>query len=299
MFESYTEDAKLTILIAKSEAAKLGSLEIEPEHILLALLTDEDVKGRLMGGLSVTEIREDILAHALRREPLSTPVDLPLSAQSQEMLAFAKDEANGLADRYVSNSHMMHGLLRDRDSRIAQLLGVRGLLADKVRSQIGHQEDSRSAGLDESIGTSSLATEPPVPPALRSLMLATIPQVKELTRRGEQRRALRLLDDLMAESVPEKNLRIRHLAPLATATARSIGDLHLAKHYCEMRLANDSEDAMALYGMADCLVQEGNSNQAKAYVTKCYELSATRKDNVGQGIIELLQKRFPGIKLGS
>jgi hypothetical protein len=56
-------------------------------------------------------------------------------------------------------------------------------------------------------------------------MLATIPQFEEL------------LDDLMAESVPERSLRIRHLAPLATATARSIGDLHLVKHYCELGLA--------------------------------------------------------------
>jgi tetratricopeptide (TPR) repeat protein len=103
----------------------------------------------------------------------------------------------------------------------------------------------------------------------------------------------------MAESVSEKSLRIRHLAPLATATARSIGDFDLAKHYCELRLASDPDDVIALYGMADCLVQQGNIDEAKPYVAKCYELGSARGDAVGQGVIELLQKRFPQLRLGS
>src|SRR5258708_6551950 len=148
MFERYTENAKQTIFSAKNEAAQLGSPEIGTEHILLALLRDEDVTGRLMGGLSVSQIRQDILAHALRREELPAPVDLPLSAQSHEVLALAKEAAEGLAHRHVSNSHILLGLLGARDSYVAQLLGSRGLLADKIRSQIaanpGH-EDGRMA----------------------------------------------------------------------------------------------------------------------------------------------------------
>jgi hypothetical protein len=127
----------------------------------------------------------------------------------------------------------------------------------------------------------------------------TIPQVKELSSRGEQRSALKLLDDLMAESVPERSLRIRHLAPLATATARSIGDLLLVKHYCELRLANDPDDVVALYGMADCLVQQGNPDEARPYIAKCYELTAAIGSGVSQDLIELLQRRFPEGKVGS
>lgn len=299
MFEGYSEEAKRTIVIAKGEAAKLGDVEIEPEHILLALLTDNDLMGGLLQGVSVSEIRKDILAHIVRREKLSVPVDLPLAAQSQEVLEFAKDEAENLAYRDVSNSHILLGLLRVRDSRVAQLLEARGLSANKVRSHIADHEDSRATGFEESLGLSSPTTEPPAHPALRSLMLATIPQIKEFTRRGEQRRALKLLDDLMAESVPDKSLRIRQLAPLATATARSIGDLQLAKHYCELRLADDPDDLMALYGMADCLVQHGEIEEARPYVTKCYQLGLVRGDAVGQGVIELLQQRFPEFKPGS
>ena len=42
MFEHYTENAKRTIFFAKCEAGQWGSREIDPEHILLALLRDED-----------------------------------------------------------------------------------------------------------------------------------------------------------------------------------------------------------------------------------------------------------------
>jgi hypothetical protein len=40
MFIRYIEEAKQTIVLAKHEADRFGSLEIGPEHILLALLND-------------------------------------------------------------------------------------------------------------------------------------------------------------------------------------------------------------------------------------------------------------------
>jgi hypothetical protein len=302
MLKNFTEIAKQTIFFAKSEAAQLGSPEIGTEHILLALLRDEDLTSRLMEGLHISEIREDILAHALRRQELLPPVDLPLSTQSRELLATAEKEAEKLAHRQVSNSHILLGLLRVGESYAAQLLGSRGLSPDRVRSLIAvpaRLENVRTANLGESLGSSAVATELAAHPDLRRLLQTIIPQVKELESRGEQRSAMKLLDDLMAEEVPERSLRIRYLAPLATTTALAIGDLLLVKHYCELRLANDPDDVQALYGMADCLVKQRNPDEARPYIAKCYELVAARGSGVRQEFIELLQRRFPEGKLGS
>src|SRR5262249_53380044 len=156
MFERYTEIAKQTIVFAKGEAAQLGSPEIGTEHILLALLRDEDVTSRLMEGLSVSQIRQDILAHASHRQELPPPVDLPLSTQSRKLLSLAEKEAEGLADRYVSNSHILLGLLRLGDSH-AQLLKSSGLSPDRVRTLIASapkHEDARTVDLGESLGLS-------------------------------------------------------------------------------------------------------------------------------------------------
>src|SRR5260370_25813455 len=252
MFENYTEIAKQTIFFAKGEAAELGSPEIGAEHILLGLLRDEAVTGRLMEGLSASQIRQDILARAPRRQKPPGPVDLPLSTQSRELLALAEEEAQGSPRGNVSNVHILLWLLRARDSQASQLLQSKGLSADRGRSLMTatpSHKDATAARRAESSRLSNVAANLPAEGDLRRLMLETIPQVNELSSRGEQRNALKLLDNIMAESVPDRSLRIRHLAPLATATARSLGDFQLVKHYCELRLANDPNDAMALYGL--------------------------------------------------
>jgi|SRR5580700_2033155 hypothetical protein len=300
MFELYDEDAKRTIGIAKADAAQLGSPCIGPEHILLALLRDEYVTGLIMGILSVSQIRESILARIEHREELPTPVDLPLSSQSREVLAFAADEARDLGHRYVSNSHILLGLLQ-ADTYVAQLLATMGLSQDKLLSQMAASASHEQGHAAKLTRTGSEATAPTGPGEtdLGHLILSAIRQVKEFSMRGEQRSALNLLDNLMAEPVPERSFRIRHLGALGTVIARSIGDVHLAIRYCELRLNNDPDDTMALYAMADCLVQGGDSEKAKPYIARCYKLSAARKDGLGNGIIELLQKRFPEASLGS
>jgi hypothetical protein len=68
MFARYVEEAKGTVVRAKHQADRFGSLEIDPEHILLALLDDPVLIGRTMRGISEQEIIETINAHLPRRE---------------------------------------------------------------------------------------------------------------------------------------------------------------------------------------------------------------------------------------
>jgi hypothetical protein len=50
MFIRYIEEARQTIFHAKHQADRFGALEIEPEHILLALLKDQVLISRTMEG---------------------------------------------------------------------------------------------------------------------------------------------------------------------------------------------------------------------------------------------------------
>ena len=299
MFNRYTEIAKQTIFFAKNEAAQLGSREICPEHILLALLRDQDVTSQLMKGVAVLQVREDILAHVMRQPELHAPVDLPLNRQSEELLTLAEQEADGLSHRQVWNWHILLGLLRVKESYAAQLLESKGLSTDSVRARIKEMpviEGIHGITIDE---MTSPSTAQESPENVSSVIRETIAHFRDLLSRGEQRTAMKLVDEVMAESVPERRMRIRQLAPLATAAARSIGDFRLVKHYCEMRLANDPDDVTALYGMAECLAEQGVLDEARSYITKCYELSAGRKDAFGKKLVEMLKQRFPEPKAGS
>jgi Clp amino terminal domain, pathogenicity island component len=79
--------------LAKCEADGFGADQVEPEHILLALLSDAALVSSTMEGVSPSDIRASINAHALRREPKPLPHDLPLSAESRTAMARATEEA--------------------------------------------------------------------------------------------------------------------------------------------------------------------------------------------------------------
>jgi ATP-dependent Clp protease ATP-binding subunit ClpC len=100
-FERYTEKARRTIFFARYEASHYGSPYIETEHILLGLLRENRELGRLLPTGSGESIRNQIDAHTILREKVSTSVDLPLSNESKRVLAYGAEEAERLAHRHI------------------------------------------------------------------------------------------------------------------------------------------------------------------------------------------------------
>jgi tetratricopeptide (TPR) repeat protein len=123
--------------------------------------------------------------------------------------------------------------------------------------------------------------------------------ILDLAKRGKNREALKLVDDVLSEPSGDWNLVVRSLCPIAIVIAQEVGDVQLVKHYCEILLASDPENALALYQMADSLDMEGRIPDARQYATKAYELSTSRDDVYSKGIVELIVKRFPSITSGS
>ena len=133
-FIRYIEEARQTIFHAKHQADRFGALEIEPEHILLALLQDPVLITRTMEGISEKEIRETIDAHLPRREPSMLPHDLPLSEAARKALVLAEGEADKLGHRKIG--HILLGLVDSGESYAAGLLTRKGLSADRLRGQL-------------------------------------------------------------------------------------------------------------------------------------------------------------------
>ncbi len=118
MFERYTETARRIIFFARYEASQFGASYIETEHLMLGLFReDKALANQLLASYRKLEaIRYSI---TLRRTPgskVSTSVDLPLSAESKRVLAYAAEEVDRLKHKYVSTAHLLLGLLREEKS---------------------------------------------------------------------------------------------------------------------------------------------------------------------------------------
>jgi ATP-dependent Clp protease ATP-binding subunit ClpC len=157
MFERYTEKARRVIFFARYEASQFGSPYIETEHLLLGLLReDKAVTNRFLRSRgSVESIRKQIESHTTAREKTSTSVDLPLSNESKRVLAYAGNEAEGMASKHIGTEHLLLGLLHEEQCFAAQILTERGLQLSQVREELRRQPheavqvQSRPSALDE------------------------------------------------------------------------------------------------------------------------------------------------------
>ncbi|MGI8743970.1 MAG: Clp protease N-terminal domain-containing protein [Bryobacteraceae bacterium] len=128
MFERYTEIARRTIFFARYEASQFGSRYIETEHLLLGLLReDKSIANRVWPSTEVEEIRRQIESQAVAREKVSTSVDLPLSAETKQSLAFAAEESERLQHKHIDCAHMVLGLLRVETCTAAGILREHGV----------------------------------------------------------------------------------------------------------------------------------------------------------------------------
>lgn len=281
MFVRYIDEARRTLVRAKHEADRFGSLEIDPEHILLALLSDPVLISRTMEGISEKEILETISAHLPRREPNTLPHDLPLSTTAREALVLAEAAADALGHLHIWNEHILLGLLNCGSCYAVELLTTKGLSAEKLRLQIK-------------------ALPHPTEPTRRSnrspAETELIRRVDELVSRREGQRALQLLDDYMAEPGEDRKLRIRSLGHFAALTALHLGDFSTARRYCEEDVAYAPEDPMALYALADCLDRQGEIDEARRRAADCRRAALSRGDEFGKVVFRLVEVRFADCK---
>ena len=135
MFERYTEKARGAILLAKHEANVLGSSLIEPEHLLLSLLTVDETLLHLLPEPVVRNEMLQLLQRCDRRETES--VDIPLSNPAKRALAYSAEEAERLGDKLIGPAHLTLGLLRLEGCPATDLLRQHGIESSSYRARVG------------------------------------------------------------------------------------------------------------------------------------------------------------------
>jgi len=146
VFEKYTEKARRVIFFARYEVSEFGSKFIEPEHLLLGLLREDEalVACFLPANVTIEMIREQVESYVTRAERIPTSVEIPLSPKSKDVLVYANEESKKLNHRHIGTEHLLLGLLQRKKKSVATtVLRGNGLDLSKVRQQIKDNSEKK------------------------------------------------------------------------------------------------------------------------------------------------------------
>ncbi len=138
-FNRFTQKSQEAIQDAQSRAVRRGNTEVEPEHLLIALLDQsEGLIPRLMRkmNVSVENLKSDV-DRILDRKPSVTgpgvdPNKIFISQRTAKILAEADEEAKRLQDEYISVEHLFLAMLDEGDKALADVFRLFGLSKDPV-----------------------------------------------------------------------------------------------------------------------------------------------------------------------
>ncbi|MBI5213227.1 MAG: ATP-dependent Clp protease ATP-binding subunit, partial [Nitrospirae bacterium] len=166
MFEKFTERGRKIIIYAKEEAERRNNDYLGTEHLLLAVLREEDsipITILKKMGLSIDEIRFEVERNLPIGSNVLTFGDIPFTPRAKKVLELSIEEARLLGHNYIGSEHLLLGLIREDEGIAgkilrnlgANLLGARQLtinIAIKPQFQQTHQKERRKSNtpaLDE------------------------------------------------------------------------------------------------------------------------------------------------------
>ena len=134
-FDKFTIKSQEMIQSAQSLASKHNNQQIEPEHLLGAMLEEQEGVARSILrklGTSPNAVSQE-LALAIDRLPkVSGGDEAYLSPRSKKVLNAAFTEASNMKDEYVSIEHIFLAIVEEKEGAAAKLLKKNGATRDAV-----------------------------------------------------------------------------------------------------------------------------------------------------------------------
>lgn len=138
MEELFTPRAKEVLMIAQEEAKLFRHQTIGSEHLLLALVIEEEgIAGKTLREMNIQEsdIREEIEHFTGYGIMKSYPENyfLPYSPRVKQIIAYANDEARRSGSPKIGTEHLLLGLLRDEEILASRIMLNLGLSLSRMR----------------------------------------------------------------------------------------------------------------------------------------------------------------------
>lgn len=152
MNELFTDRAKAVLAIAQEEAKHFKHQSVGSEHLLLALIIEQDgIAGKTLREMNLSEedIREEIEHITGYGTIKSYPegVYLPYSPRAKQVFAYAGDEAKRLGAQQIGTEHLLLGLLREDEILASRIIVNLGMSLAKMRQLL-----KRKMGVNEAKG---------------------------------------------------------------------------------------------------------------------------------------------------
>ena len=135
MFEKFTERARQVILQAREEALDLGHSYLGSEHILLALIKEEDVPTLVLSrfGLTPEKVRKAVMGQINKG---SHTGEILFAPDAKRVIEFAVEEARILHHQFVGPEHLLIGIVREKTGLGGRILRGFGLDEYSVRREV-------------------------------------------------------------------------------------------------------------------------------------------------------------------
>lgn len=137
--EKFTHKAQEAITGCQDILARFQQVQVQPEHLLLSLLEQEDgLAGKMLAAMNVK--REPMVEEVTRyldREPKTSSInfkkdELHVSTKLVALLEEAGKEADQLKDRYISIEHLMMALCDASRSQAGTILKNHGVTRERI-----------------------------------------------------------------------------------------------------------------------------------------------------------------------
>jgi excisionase family DNA binding protein len=138
--DKFTNQARSVLALASEEARRYNHTGVGTEHLLLALMSEEEgIATKALAQLQVQEheIRKQI--EILHPEEHDHPVVegiIGVTPQGKAGIECAVQEARGLDHHYLGTEHLLLGLLREGEGFGGQVLRQAGVSLEKARDVI-------------------------------------------------------------------------------------------------------------------------------------------------------------------
>jgi ATP-dependent Clp protease ATP-binding subunit ClpB len=134
--DKFTQKTQDALLEAQAQAEAFNHAQIEPEHLLLALLQQGDgVAPQIVQGLgrNPSQLAAQVEAELTRRPKVyGTATQVGASQALQRVLQAAQAEADAMKDDYVSTEHLLLALADKAGSGAHKLLAAAGVSRDAI-----------------------------------------------------------------------------------------------------------------------------------------------------------------------
>ena len=138
MFERFTADARQVIVLAQREARTLNHNYIGTEHILLAVIQQDEgeaAKSLESLGISLEGVRSQV-EEILGQGEQAPSGHIPFTLRAKQVLELSLRESMQLGHDYIGAEHILLGLISEGEGAAAQLLVKLGAELRRVRQQV-------------------------------------------------------------------------------------------------------------------------------------------------------------------